>query len=179
MKVVVLDLELTCWALGDQERGLPEIIEIGAVAVDLQKAEILSRCEFLIKPSDKRGLSEYCTQLTGITHEMLKGKPRFPEAYAHFVRYLGSKYGYVLASWGEDGDALTRQTLDMGLSVRHALNHWNLGEMFWARYGKKVGLSEAMQTLGIEPRGPAHRALPDAENAARVMIRMFHPNAPL
>lgn len=167
MNLIVFDLELTCWGK-DETPGVTEIIEIGAVRMNLREG-ILDTFQSYVKPSRNAKISAYCTQLTGIQQKDFKGVGRFPEIYAHFVNFCGSKYKGILSSWGQDHIALGRECLMHGVASRHLPEHLNASLVFQLCYGEKVGLNEAMGRLEIKPYGRAHSALDDAINAARVL----------
>ena len=63
-----------------------EIIEIGIVKVRDNK--IVDRYSQLIKP--KKKISRFITDLTGITNEMVKGKPSILEVEDEFLSFIGS-----------------------------------------------------------------------------------------
>ena len=78
---VVFDLETTGFNAG----GADSIIEIGAVK--LYDGMIIDRYDQLIDP--EREISERITNVTSITNEMLKGKPKEREAVIAFKEWIG------------------------------------------------------------------------------------------
>jgi inhibitor of KinA sporulation pathway (predicted exonuclease) len=170
--MVVLDLEATCWAPG-QGHGVKEaeVIEIGAVKLAEGSLSVVNRLETFVSPVRHPGLSAYCQELTGIVPAMLHGAPRFPEAYHQLVRFCGRRNHTLLAAWGQfDRTLLLRECERWGLSDQLPHEYLNLARLFQTLTGcpKKLSLHDAMGWLGLVPEGPAHRALPDAWNAARV-----------
>jgi DNA polymerase III epsilon subunit-like protein len=69
-KILVIDVEATCWE-GDPPAGqTSEIIEIGLCVLDVASGERSAPRAIMVKPQ-RSTLSEYCIQLTTITPEML------------------------------------------------------------------------------------------------------------
>src|ERR1051326_9142723 len=106
--LVIFDLEATCEET-KSEKFLSEIIEIGAIKVDL---ELLPSKEFqtFVRPYNLP-LSEFCKGLTGIKDEQLYNAPSFPLAFGAFFYFCNSScwFDFVLASWGDsDANRLVR-----------------------------------------------------------------------
>lgn len=180
--IIVFDLELTCWGEEDNPPDpWREIIEIGAVKVDLTDGTLHDTFEMKVRPVFFPQVSDYCTQITGLKQEDFKGAIQFREAYAHFVKFCGSRHNNFLAAWGTDPRSLETNCAKHGLEIKHPYEHWNLKKMFDARHtgtrkGNGMGLAKALLHTNITPYGQPHKALCDAINAARVMVKIFHPD---
>ena len=79
---VVFDFETTGFNAGAGD----QIIEVGAAKI--QNGEILDMFSELIDP--KRELSKTITEVTGITNEMLKGKPTEEDVIKRFMEWTGN-----------------------------------------------------------------------------------------
>ena len=98
MKHIIVDLEATCWQ--GKAPAPNEIIEIGAVCVD-ENAAIIGEFVTFIKPTKSTHLSDFCTELTSITQDMVDDAPYFPEAVGAFQKWIASfEDEYFLCSWG-------------------------------------------------------------------------------
>ncbi|ESL05314.1 2'-phosphotransferase [Trypanosoma rangeli SC58] len=89
---VVLDFEATC------ERGRrlvePEIIEFPMVLVDARSRCIQAEFQRYVRPLVHPVLSEFCTELTGITQSMVDGAETFPSVWEAALEFLrGGGYG--------------------------------------------------------------------------------------
>ena len=87
MKAVFVDFEMNPIGRDQKEarricKG--EIIEIGAVKIDEDGKEISSYKEYVL-PEYTTAMNQTCQELTGITMEMLAGKPHFRQAFDHFL----------------------------------------------------------------------------------------------
>ena len=101
---IIVDLETT-----GLDSGKDQIIEIGAIKVDLGTGEVLDRFQTLTKPDEVYSffidddedndaddenieadrLDPFIVELTGITDEMLEGAPRNPDAVNAFFQFAG------------------------------------------------------------------------------------------
>lgn len=173
--LIILDLEATCWA----ETKLtfkPEIIEIGAVKVDLKTNQILDTFDALVRPTLNPELSDFCTNLTGITTDMVKGSEYFWQVYPKFVRWAGSKNKGLIGAWGDyDGRALRRDVTLHNLDWELTERYLNISHFYLLKKGgKKRGLLQASQESGIEFEGPQHRALADALVTAKIFMTLVN-----
>ena len=93
--VVVFDLEFTAWAGSmasrwGREGEHTEVVQIGAVKLDAETLKITGEFECLVRPRVNPKLSQYLTDLTGITNEMLDVKAvDFITAYRAFLDFVG------------------------------------------------------------------------------------------
>lgn len=62
-RILVIDLEATCWEGRQPKDQVSEIIEIGICVLDTQDGSISKNKGILIKP-EKSSVSPFCTQLT-------------------------------------------------------------------------------------------------------------------
>ena len=172
--LIVLDLEATCWA----EPNIAvksEIIEIGAVKVDLKNSQIVDTFDMLVRPTLNPDLSDYCTNLTGITTDMVKGSEYFWQVYPKFVKWAGAKKKGLIGAWGDyDGKALQRDVNLHNLEWELTERYLNISHFYTLKKGgKKRGLLKAATESGIVFEGPQHRALSDALVTAKVFMSLF------
>ena len=106
MKAVFVDFEMNPIGRNQKEarricKG--EIIEIGAVKIDEDGKEISSYKEYVL-PEYTTAMNQTCQELTGITMEMLAGKPHFRQAFDHFLTWCneGSPNAYEMFAWSEN-----------------------------------------------------------------------------
>jgi len=104
MYYIVLDLEFNQDFSSLQRldlkgnRSLLEIIQIGAVKLDNNLNTIDSFNRY-IKPSIYAKVSEFITELTGITTEQLMKEKEFPQVYHEFTQFIGNKDS-IMCIWG-------------------------------------------------------------------------------
>lgn len=175
--VLVIDLEATCWEGNAPEGMVSEIIEIGISAVDYVTKEIRLRDTIIVKP-ERSTISPFCTKLTTITQEFVDehGIP-FAEACKILEDKFKSKER-VWMSWGEYDKNQIQKDCDLNkVGNPFGRIHINAKPLFSFAYGidKDLGVGGALEQLGLEFEGTAHRGEDDAHNIARIIQKVFIP----
>jgi inhibitor of KinA sporulation pathway (predicted exonuclease) len=173
-KVLVVDLEATCWEGNPPDNETSEIIEIGLCILDVATGERSDTQGILIKPQ-RSTLSDYCQKLTTITPEMLEDAPDFSEACG----LLMGKYESSERTWASYGDydrlKMMQQCEDWNLPYPFGRSHINVKNLLALQHGLKheVGLQQATALLGLPFEGTIHRGVDDAWNIAAVLGRVL------
>ena len=171
--LLVVDLEATC----DEPRQIPkreiEVIEIGAVLVRSDDLSAEARFSAVVRPTLRPALTPFCTALTGISQVEVDAAPALPEVLAAMAAALPlDDPGLRFCSWGDfDEVQLRRECHRLGLPHPFPGGHTDLRELFRRAHGgpRRYGVRTALERVGLPFVGDAHRALPDAENAARLL----------
>ena len=175
---IVFDLEATCWETNEEkERNRSEIIQIGAVKIDLAKGVIVDTFNVLVRPRLVKQLSPYCTQLTGIQTEDVMRAEYFEQVYPKFVEFCGSKHLNTLVAWGGyDGKEIAETCSLYQLEYKLPENYINAALLFRERYGlsKKISLRKAVGRIGYQFIGTPHDGFDDALNTARLFADLFN-----
>lgn len=173
-KILVVDLEATCWE-GDTPPGeASEIIEIGICTLDIASGERSDKRGILVKPRHST-LSDYCTELTTIHPEMLKNAPSLRQA----CRLLQEKYLSGRRTWASYGDydriMLTQQCQEMGVPYPFGRSHINVKNLLALHFGlaHEVDLERGTALVGLPFEGTIHRGVDDAWNIAAVLSRVL------
>jgi inhibitor of KinA sporulation pathway (predicted exonuclease) len=171
---LIIDVESTCWENKEArpEGEVSEIIEVGICPFDLKRYKpIEDDCRsILVKPIQSE-VSAYCTNLTGITQEMVDGGVTL----AHACNLLTSEYNSrrkAWASWGDyDREMFHTECRRKGISYPFGLTHFNLKTLYGIHRGvlKGVGMTTALQHLGLPLFGQHHRGMDDAYNIGRIL----------
>jgi inhibitor of KinA sporulation pathway (predicted exonuclease) len=85
---LIVDLEATCSDKGAVPRHEMEIIEIGAVMQSSRTFEIESEFQTFVRPVRHPELTEFCTELTGITQDHVAAAPSFSGARGLGMRWV-------------------------------------------------------------------------------------------
>jgi inhibitor of KinA sporulation pathway (predicted exonuclease) len=169
-KVLIVDLEATCWEGDPPEGQTSEIIEIGLCVMDAATGEREEPRAILIKPQRSK-LSDYCIQLTTLTPEMLADGIDFAEARA----LLREEYESHRRTWASYGDYDRLQFLEQceawGVPYPFGRTHINVKNLLALKMGleREVGLRRAMKLLDMPFEGVLHRGMDDAWNIAAVL----------
>lgn len=170
-KIIIIDLEATCWQGIQPKDQVSEIIEIGICVLDIPTGTISKNKGILVKPA-KSKVSQFCTELTTITQEMLdKDGIPFQEA-CQLLRTEYDAYQYTWASYGAyDLRMLKNQCKIRNVDYPLSQDHINVKELFTQVKGlnKKVGMKGALHILDLPLEGTHHRGVDDAKNIAKIL----------
>ena len=171
MKVQFLDLEMLCWPDGscpsDQTK---HIIQIGLVEVESETKKITRERKYYIRPHNKNfEVSDYCTNLTGITKSVILNEGRYFPEVLNSIKNEFSPSSKVTFAWGSDYDPIATHCSHYDVS-----NPWvetgilDYGLIFRILYNpsKKLPLERALKFAGLKFEGTPHDALVDAKNLA-------------
>lgn len=176
MDIVIYDIEASCDNKESNRNYKMETIEIGAVKIE--KGKVVDKFESFIKPQHVTELTEFCTELTGITYDDLKLSKTFNEVILDFYEFIKGCETY---SCGEfDRKFLVRELFskNMGQTHNHIVKeiqskHIDLkGHFARVTNKKKQGMIGMAQELNIELTGNHHRALDDTENLVKIFLEI-------
>ena len=174
-RIVVVDVEATCWKKGVFSRK-KETIEIGAVQLLLDRAESKwPDFQTFVRPKRLPRLSTFCRELTGIKQEEVDAAPTFPEALRLFLEWLQPLDRVVLATWSR----YHVWQLDLDLEA-HGLPKLAIPfldvKKFAARVVGAKSFEETARALAPDADAmPRHRASADARRTARILNRLLRP----
>lgn len=172
-KILVIDLESTCWE-GDIPRGQAnEIIEIGLCVFD-PKTGAREKHGILVKPKQSE-ISPFCTKLTTITQAMLdaEGVP-LAEAIKFVNGFNPKQRGW--ASWGDyDRRQFERDCKAKSIRYPFGVTHLNIKNLFAIKHGlpREVGMPGALEILKRPVEGTHHRGIDDAYNIAGILAHLL------
>ena len=169
-KIIIIDLEATCWAGEVPQNQESDIIEIGLAVLNVKTGEIEDNTNYLIKP-ERSLVSPFCTELTGWTQEKVNNGMRFHVALDHMKKTFKTKKR-AWASYGEyDRKMFYNQCQFSETPYPFSQQHLNIKEMVNLFNGgaKMLGLGQALKKAGLEFQGTPHRGQDDAYNIARLL----------
>lgn len=173
MYYIIFDLEATCWdtQMFDREQ---EIIEIGAVKYS-PYGEPLDEFQAFVKPVLHPGLSNYCTQLTGITQEDVNRAGAFEKVIGQFLHWSENEaIPLAYAAWGKyDRELILAECARYDLEDDWLDPYLNLKQQYrdMKRLHGRIGLKSALNREKMEFVGDHHRALDDARNLGFIFRR--------
>jgi len=176
--ILVIDLEATCSEGNEIAAADMEIIEVGAVWAYTNGA-VVSTFQAFVRPRLNNWLTEYCTNLTGISQEDVNGAHLWPAVSRQLAGFasLHAPKRLIWGSWGRydlkqiDRDCLRHDVMNPLINWQHI----NLKREFAkSRKIKEVGMRKALEMSNLPLLGAPHRGLDDAVNIAKLlpMIRM-------
>lgn len=173
-RILVIDLEATCWQGPPPPGEESEVIEIGNAILHVDDLHVEPGPEILVRPT-RSSVSPFCTELTTLTQEMLdeRGLP-FAEAVAALEAAHGGLRAVVWASYGNyDRRMLLAECERHGVDFPLSDTHMNVKRLVALMGGWKgeTGMLKAMKRLGLEatPGSTHHRGGDDAVEIARML----------
>ncbi len=169
-KIFVVDLEATCWDDGMPASEVSDIIEIGFCSLNIKTGELADKESVLVKPLRSR-ISGFCTDLTTITPQMVKGAVDLVTACNYIQNKYSPKYR-IWAAWGEfDRIRLEKECKELGASFPYSQRYINVKTLFAInkRLDREIGLGRALKMCKMEFEGTHHRGHDDAWNTARLL----------
>lgn len=166
-RILVVDIEATCWDGPAPDGQTNDIIEIGLTEVDVATRERVGRHGVLVRPQRSR-VSAFCTELTTLTQQDVDAGLPFAEACA-LLREQHLSRQRVWASWGEyDRQQFERQCADLGVGYPFGPRHLNLKTLYSLVHGlpRELGMAAALEHAGLALDGTHHRGVDDAWNIA-------------
>jgi len=182
--VVVFDLEFTAWAGSmasrwGREGEHTEVVQIGAVKLDAETLKITGEFECLVRPRVNPKLSQYLTDLTGITNEMLEAKAvDFITAYRAFLDFAGPS---PIWAFGRD-DLIFADNLKLYAWERLPSPPYSNAIPWFTEHGvdlKGKHACDVAEATGAVFEGRKHDALSDARGVAagiRAVVGRGAPN---
>jgi inhibitor of KinA sporulation pathway (predicted exonuclease) len=170
MNFILFDLEATCGEnIEEKDR---EIIQIGAVKYNHELKET-GRFSIFVKPYKNPILTEYCTNLTKITQEMVDNAIDRGTAIEEFKEWANLRSEYsVLISWG----GYDKRELTKIQSHNEYLENFADLKNIYQKIRKTkrgTGLDKAMRIEGFSFEGEQHNALTDSIAMSRIFVKRF------
>jgi inhibitor of KinA sporulation pathway (predicted exonuclease) len=166
-----LDLEATCAKDSGIARAERETIEIGAVVIDGRTQVRVSEFQEYIRPVQHTRLTDFCTELTGITQAQVDAAAFFPHVFQRFVAWAATFEDMFIFSWGN----FDRKQLVLDCR-RHTIPYalpdgfLDFKNLFFKKQKllTRMGLEATLGQVGFKFEGKPHSALSDAKNTARL-----------
>ena len=169
-RVLVIDIEATCWE-GEPPPGQEnEIIEIGLCSLEVSSGKRLEKRSILVRPESSQ-ISEFCTQLTTLTQEQVDKGISFAEACALLKNEYAAR-DRVWASYGDyDRIMFEKQCLARQIAYPFGRKHLNVKTLFALGHAldREVGLATALRVENVNFEGTQHRGDDDAWNIAALL----------
>ncbi|OWY68337.1 DNA polymerase III [cyanobacterium TDX16] len=173
-RIIVIDIESTCWEDKPPAGQESEIIEIGICALDVTSGKRLEKESILVKP-EKSQVSEFCTQLTTLTQAQVEQGISLKEA----CTILKSQYLSQQQIWASFGDydrrQFEKQCQSKKIHYPFGSRHINVKTLFAVIHAlpNEIGMAEALEKLNFPLEGTHHRGGDDAWNIALILSELL------
>jgi inhibitor of KinA sporulation pathway (predicted exonuclease) len=186
---VVLDFEATC---SDDRSEVPphkqEIIELPSVLVDARgpSPKVVSEVQVYVRPMVLPKLTKFCTELTGITQEIVDAGVVFGSAFQKHQAWLRQQHldpsapaNFAVVTCG-DWDLksmlprnvqLWARTTGEQLATPACYKRWiNIKQSFSDLYQTRAsGMPSMLSALNLKLEGKHHSGIDDCRNIARIL----------
>jgi inhibitor of KinA sporulation pathway (predicted exonuclease) len=178
-RAVVLDLEATCCDDHSFPRSEMEVIEFGAVVVDIKTKQVIQEFDEFVRPEIHPVLTPFCTKLTSITQGDVDNTSPFVDVFARFLAECWDDTS-LLVTWGDfDVHILVTEygRHRFELEVKGILTfpipndrHINAKQaVAEALQVRRRGVSAMLTHLGLPFEGRHHRGIDDAQNIWKIV----------
>ena len=174
-RILVVDVEATCWE-GDPPSGqTSEIIEIGLCVLDVPTLARVEQRAILVRP----GLFDGQSLLHPVDHAD-PGRCGWRHAagggLSAFLCTSTTAPARLWASYGDyDRKQFERNCGEFGIPYPFGPTHLNVKTLVAVACGwsREVGMSEALKRMGLPLEGTHHRGGDDAWNIAAILSRVL------
>jgi len=176
-KIIIIDVEATCWEGKPPVGQESEIIEIGVCVLNVATGLREEKESILIKP-ERSQISDFCTELTTLTENDLKYGLSFRDA----CKILKTKYltqERVFASFGDyDRRQFERQCAAFKVSYPFGTTHLNVKTLAAFHLGlpHEEGMSSILEKMKLPLEGTHHRGGDDAWNIGAILGELLKAN---
>ena len=185
---LVLDFE----GVINKDEGCPDVMEIIEFPVLKVNATTLkTEAEFhsYVQPIIHPQLNSVATEITGITQDMVDGKPILPDVLKKLDDWMKSqgllaervKFIFVTCGDWDLKSALAINCDYLKLEYKDYLKHWiNIKIIFGDIIGKKGhSMKSMLGDLGLTLDGRHHSGIDDSRNIAKILRKLTEQNRPL
>lgn len=172
---IIFDLEATC-SEGDKFMGAldnKEVIELGAVKITPDFDLLPGSFSYQVKPILNPVLGDYCTNLTGITQEMVNSASDFKEVYEKFILWSGQPLLWM--SWSDDYSLLSRECERRNIKPFPQKRFFDCREIMRLLRGRPAqGMDREIKTYEVDLQGiRRHRAADDCNLTAKILKQAY------
>ncbi|XP_044763509.1 ERI1 exoribonuclease 2 [Coccinella septempunctata] len=196
--LLVLDFEATCWCFPNGKGRKNEVIEFSVVLYDVNEGRIIDEFQQYVQPTEFPILSEFCTELTGITQKQVDEGVPIGTCLMLFTRWINNhqknlnisfpcdmvlpgKKKCVFVTWSDWdlGVCLPKECRRKNIYKQEFFGKWvDLREIYMEHYYRRPkGLLGALEEVGLEFIGKQHSGLDDAKNTAYLVRKLIEDGA--
>ncbi|RAL25837.1 3'-5' exonuclease [Thermoflavimicrobium daqui] len=175
--LLIIDLESTCYERKSEQppHFISEIIEVGAVILDIERLKIVREYQRFVKPTRFPILSGFCKQLTSISQEQVD-QGQDLKTVCKELNQLQNETVSIFCSWGYyDKKQFVHACTSSQVPYPFQSDHFSLKHEHASFYQlrRPLGMKGALMHHDLPLDGTHHRGIDDARNIAKIAIRMI------
>ena len=178
---LVLDFEATCE--NGRKMKPQEIIEFPVLKLNASTHEVESTFHSYVQPTVHTALTPFCTELTGITQDMVDGQPVLADVMKQFHKWMsdnGLLEPDVSSCFVTCGDwdlksMLPRQCSYFKIPIPAYFRRWvNIKRVYEEVTGQPAkGMAAMLRGLGLRLDGRHHSGIDDSKNIAKILVKLL------
>ena len=187
--ICVLDFEATCWP-DRRDDNMREIIEFPSILYKVNsvvqkggtKVEYIGEFQKYVKPVLHPILTDFCTELTGITQDIVDKASTFEQVYLEHYEWLRSYVDIneklIFATCGR-WDLRDMLPIEINRNSKLELYHCytkyvDIKGEFAKCFGQYCGgMANMLKKLKIKLTGKHHSGIDDCRNLSKIIIKMI------
>ena len=171
---IVIDFECTCWQ--DRSTGAHEIIEFPAIVLNSRTLEIEFEFHQYVRPTEFSLLSDFCTNLTGISQREVESAEILEVVLNDFNKFLQGNniQNFTMCTDGpwDFHRFLHPETKRKSIEYPEWAKFWidiRLRFQNSFRLKNRLNVEGMLKMLGMDFQGRPHSGIDDARNIARIV----------
>jgi inhibitor of KinA sporulation pathway (predicted exonuclease) len=168
-KILVIDIEATCWKRKIPKGQQNEIIEIGICILNSSTYEIVVSDSIIVNPFSE--VSQFCTDLTTLTQaDVNKGISLKDACEILQAQYLSKERSWA-SYGGYDKKQFEIECQNKGIDYPFSQEHINVKQLFANTFNlrRQIGMASVLKKLDFPLEGTHHRGIDDAWNIAKIL----------
>lgn len=188
--LIVADFEAGGCEKGSFHISQMEIIEFPLIVLDIESNTIIDQFHTYVRPTMNPILSDFCTELTGITQAQVAKAPLFKDVIKDAELFIAKYPNSALIC---DGDwdfrdiiptQIKRESITIGCEFDQKIKKYiNIKREFIRKYITKDQRTERgyrllvmLEMLKLEPIGVLHSGIDDSKNIMQIVQQMIKDN---
>ncbi|KAI9353542.1 Eri3 protein-like protein [Obelidium mucronatum] len=178
----VFDVEATCEE--NRKDWKNEVIEFPVVVIDSKTLQVVAEFQSYVRPVLNPTLTAFCTNLTGITQDVVDASPTFPQVLKNFESFMAdnnlshNNMRFVTDGPWDIRDFVRKQCNLSGIRPLpvYFKDYIDLRRLFKdikRDTTVKANLNGMLSALGMEFVGRPHSGIDDTRNIARIALRLM------
>lgn len=181
--ICVLDFEATCCNKNEFPRNQMEIIEFPSILYKISnhKVEFISQFHKYVKPTIHPILTNFCTELTGITQNMVDEVETIEKIYDEHIKWLNdnlpkdAKLIFATCGHWDLKTMLPNEIYNKKLKLNNFYKKYiNVKDEYQYFYKQKAySMKNMLDYLKITLDGRLHSGIDDTKNISKILLKMI------
>ena len=179
--LLILDFEANC--IKDGKLNCQEIIEFPIIPINVQSLDISdNNFHYYIKPTVHTEITDFCTELTGITQDTVNSGIKLEEALEKLEIWM-QKNGFneqnsifVTCGRWDLNSCLKNEAIYKNLNYPNYLKRYINIKDIWCQVmfkNKSAGMKGMLDSFNLKLEGRHHSGIDDSKNIAKIAVELL------